>query len=55
MLKHLLLVLPQESWYCNCNYLIFPMNTIIENLSGLPNVAVLNPIHALILVIISLT
>ena len=35
--------------------LIFPMNTIIENLSGLPNVAVLNPIHALILVIISLT
>lgn len=35
--------------------LIFPVNNIIEDLTSLPNVAVLNPLHALILVIISLT
>ncbi len=34
--------------------LIFPMNIVIENLSDLPNVAKLNPLHALILVIISI-
>ncbi len=33
--------------------LTFPTNKIIENLSELPNVAQLNPIHAIILVIIS--
>lgn len=31
----------------------FPVNVILENMSDLPNVAQLNPIHALILVIIS--
>ncbi len=35
--------------------LTIPANMIIENLSGLANVAKLNPIHAVILVIISLT
>ncbi len=34
--------------------LIFPTNTIIENLSELPNVAKLNPIHAIILIAISI-
>ena len=35
--------------------LTIPVNMIIENLSGLANVAKLNPIHALILIIISMT
>lgn len=35
--------------------LTIPTNIIIENLSGLANVAKLNPVHALILIIISLT
>ena len=35
--------------------LTIPTNIIIENLSGLAGVAKLNPIHALILIIISLT
>ncbi len=35
--------------------LTFPANKIIENLSGLADVAKLNPIHALILIIISMT
>lgn len=35
--------------------LTFPVNIIIENLSGLAGVAKLNPIHALILILISLT
>ena len=35
--------------------LIFPINIIIEKLSDLPNVAKLNPVHALILVIISIS
>lgn len=34
--------------------LIFPINMIIDNLSGLPNVARLNPIHAIILILISI-
>lgn len=33
--------------------LLFPVNTILENMTGLTNVAILNPIHALILIIIS--
>lgn len=35
--------------------LTFPTNRIIEKLSELPNVAQLNPIHAIILVIVSVT
>lgn len=35
--------------------LVFPTNVIIENATDLPNVAKLNPIHALILIIISVT
>ena len=35
--------------------LTFPMNKIIENLSGLPNVAKLNPLHALLLLVISIS
>lgn len=35
--------------------LTFPTNQIIENLSDLPNVAQLNPIHAIILVLVSVT
>ncbi len=35
--------------------LTIPINMLIENLAGLPNVANLNPIHALILLIISVT
>ena len=35
--------------------LTIPTNIIIENLSGLANVAKLNPVHAVILIIISLT
>ena len=35
--------------------LIVPANIIIEDLSGLANVAKLNPIHAIILIVISLT
>ena len=35
--------------------LTFPTNRIIENLSELPNVAQLNPIHAIILIIVSVT
>lgn len=35
--------------------LTFPTNIIIENLTDLPNVARLNPIHALILILISVT
>ena len=35
--------------------LTIPTNMIIENLSGLANVAKLNPIHALILIVISVT
>lgn len=34
--------------------LIFPINIIIDHISGLPNVAKLNPIHAILLVVISL-
>lgn len=34
--------------------LVFPTNTIIENLTDLPNVAKLNPVHAIILLIISI-
>ena len=33
--------------------IIIPANIIIENIAGLPNVAKMNPIHALLLVIIS--
>ena len=35
--------------------LTFPANRVIENLTGLAGVAKLNPIHALILLIISIT
>ncbi|MDD2434857.1 MAG: ABC transporter ATP-binding protein/permease [Bacilli bacterium] len=35
--------------------LIFPANDLIEKLTDLPNVAVLNPLHALVLILISLT
>ncbi len=35
--------------------LTFPANTIIESLSGLAGVAKLNPLHALILIVISIT
>ena len=35
--------------------LTFPANMIIESLTDLPNVAKLNPVHALILIIISMT
>lgn len=35
--------------------LVIPANIIIENLSSLPNVAKMNPIHAIILIIISVT
>ncbi len=35
--------------------LVFPANNIIEKLTDLPNVAVLNPLHALALILISLT
>ena len=35
--------------------LTFPINQVIENLSALPNVAQLNPIHAIILVLVSVT
>ena len=35
--------------------LTFPANIIIENLSGLAGVAKLNPVHAIILIIISMT
>lgn len=35
--------------------LTYPANSIIENLSGLANVAKLNPMHALILIIVSMT
>ena len=35
--------------------LVIPTNIIIENLTELPNVAKLNPIHAIVLVIISVT
>ena len=35
--------------------LTFPTNQIIENLSELPNVAQLNPIHAIILILVSVT
>lgn len=35
--------------------LTFPTNKIIENLSELPNVAQLNPIHAIILIVVSVT
>lgn len=34
--------------------LIFPANAIIENLSELPNVAKMNPVHATILIVISI-
>ena len=33
--------------------LLFPVNIILENMTGLTKVAILNPIHALILIIIS--
>ncbi len=33
--------------------LIFPINRVIDNLSGLPGVAKLNPIHAIVLILIS--
>ena len=35
--------------------LTFPANAVIENLSGLPNVAQLNPIHALLMMTVSLS
>lgn len=35
--------------------LTFPVNIIIENLSGLAGVAKLNPVHALMLILVSLT
>ncbi|MDD4719222.1 MAG: ABC transporter ATP-binding protein/permease [Bacilli bacterium] len=35
--------------------LVFPANNIIEKLTDLPNVAILNPLHALVLILISLT
>ncbi|MFA5603279.1 MAG: ATP-binding cassette domain-containing protein [Bacilli bacterium] len=35
--------------------LVFPANNIIEKLTDLPNVAILNPVHALVLILISLT
>ena len=35
--------------------LTFPANAIIENLSGLADVAKLNPVHAVVLIIISMT
>ena len=35
--------------------LVIPTNIIIENLTELPNVAKLNPVHAIILIIISVT
>lgn len=35
--------------------LIVPINKLIKNLTELPNVALLNPVHALILIIVSLT
>lgn len=34
--------------------LVFPINVIIENMTGLPNVAQLNPVHAIALILISL-
>lgn len=34
--------------------LIFPANAVIENLSGLANVAKMNPVHALVLILISI-
>lgn len=34
--------------------LVFPANAIIENMSGLPNVAKMNPVHAIVLVMISI-
>lgn len=36
-------------------FLLFPINIILENMTGLVSVAVLNPVHALILIIISVT
>ena len=35
--------------------LVFPTNSIIYNATDLPNVAKLNPVHALILILISVT
>lgn len=35
--------------------LVFPANMIIENLTDLKNVAVLNPLHAIVLILVSLT
>ncbi len=35
--------------------LTFPINSLIESLSDLPNVASLNPVHAIILLVISVT
>lgn len=35
--------------------LTFPINSLIENLADLPNVAKLNPVHAVILLVISVT
>ena len=35
--------------------LTFPINSLIESLAGLPNVANLNPVHAIILLLISVT
>lgn len=35
--------------------LLFPINIILENMTGLVSVAVLNPVHAFILIIISVT
>lgn len=34
--------------------LIFPVNSILENMTDLPNVAQLNPVHAVLLIMISL-
>lgn len=35
--------------------LTFPVNVILENMSDLPNVAQINPMHALVLIIVSVT
>ena len=35
--------------------LTFPINSLIESLADLPNVAILNPVHAIILLLISVT
>ena len=43
-----------HSMFFSCFYPV-PTNIIIENLSGLADVAKLNPVHAFVLIIISVT